>query len=871
VRGTIVGSGAFRNLGRSIAFASTSFLGAAGFVSVVRQSIGAADALNNQISRTNTVFGRSAGEVKAWSKTTATSFGLARDQALDYADTFGQILKAADVAPARAAKLSQALVARAADVASANNVNVSETLSAFQQGLAGRGRAALRFGVNLAPERVQAEALTLGLVKSSVNLDKVRVASDKVAIAQAKLTKARKDYGANTTQVHEAEDRLVTSQGQLRDALGGTVPKLTSAQKLLASYQLIMDGTARSSGNFRRSSGSLSNQMQVLRAQVRNLEAGIGRVLLPTVLRIVRRMNEWLSQSKNQATVLRDVHHAVRILGQVVQGATGFIKSLIGPAETVKRILGGWKGVIAALLALKLATTVGRWTSAISGQGGLLTALRSIRGNWQVAVVVVGLAAAIAGVKLLGDYLNNINRGGPALQRNIANVEAKLKVGQPSPRLLGTLAGTGGVQAFYDPVTGRLGTAPPGGGPVAETSVFTSKTPAERARLARSLGLTPAQLAAKMGSFGRSRRQAAFRGGLWVIPGTDVPLGAAEQRAAWAAWRAVHINLAPNEGSVVSLAARAAPLRSIIPAAAPRTPASTSSDVGGTTGVDTGTGGLVVGERARRARRARTRQPVFTALTPALQAQLLAAEGAAAGGGVPALRNLLAVEQRVAAFLRDEHKTGKDLVKVERERAAIKRLIVSTEGKIHAAEKKTADAAAARRTRIQFQALGLTTTGEPLLQSVRTLRKRYANLAGTVFDNATQTKQFKVVGQELRGKFQTLGKETRRWIQDFFDQISGDTTSQTVFVGGLGRFLTGLNLTEQQMRAARARFAQPTFGRTGAPAFALAGGGTVFTGDINVHGVQDVEGFKRALQREAGLRSHPRRGRGAGSGRLRFG
>jgi hypothetical protein len=45
VRGILSGSGAFSHLGRSIAFASTAFLGAAGFTSVVRGSVSAAEEL----------------------------------------------------------------------------------------------------------------------------------------------------------------------------------------------------------------------------------------------------------------------------------------------------------------------------------------------------------------------------------------------------------------------------------------------------------------------------------------------------------------------------------------------------------------------------------------------------------------------------------------------------------------------------------------------------------------------------------------------------------------------------------------------------------------------------------------------------------
>src|SRR5690349_20762915 len=81
-RGTLAASGVFKSLGRQVAFASGAFIGAAGFVGAAKAAIEGAANLEAQIARTDAAFGSSSKTILSWSKTTASSLGLARDQSL---------------------------------------------------------------------------------------------------------------------------------------------------------------------------------------------------------------------------------------------------------------------------------------------------------------------------------------------------------------------------------------------------------------------------------------------------------------------------------------------------------------------------------------------------------------------------------------------------------------------------------------------------------------------------------------------------------------------------------------------------------------------------------------------------------------------
>lgn len=311
VRGALAGSGAFRSLGRSLAFASTAFLGTASAVAVVRDSIGVASDLNEQINKTKVVFGESGAEVVRWSSDTATGLGIARNEALATAATFGNLLVPMGLARKEAAGFSTRLVKLAADLASFNNADPSDVLEALRSGLTGEVEPLRRFGVFLSQARIQAEALSAGLLKANVDSRKVGIAQSAVAIAQAKLLAARKKFGVGTTQTAQAESTLAAANLRLEKSLAGSVPQLTAQQKALATIRIIMRDTSDAQGDFARTSNGLANQQRILKAQITNFEASLGRLLLPTILKIVRGMNDWLSKNENQQRVLNALKSAI--------------------------------------------------------------------------------------------------------------------------------------------------------------------------------------------------------------------------------------------------------------------------------------------------------------------------------------------------------------------------------------------------------------------------------------------------------------------------------------------------------------------------------------------------------------------------------
>jgi phage-related protein len=192
--------------------------------------IGGASDLNESLSKVQTVFGSSAGDIDAWSKTAATGMGMTRGAALEAAGTFGNFLQAMGATTPAAADMSKKMVQLATDLGSFNNADPTEVLLALRSGLSGESEPLRKFGVALSEAAVSAKAVQLGL--------------------------------------------------------SATGKELTEQQKIQARYAIIMDQTKTAQGDFARTSGGLANQTKILKAELGDAANQIGTAFLPGVVAV---------------------------------------------------------------------------------------------------------------------------------------------------------------------------------------------------------------------------------------------------------------------------------------------------------------------------------------------------------------------------------------------------------------------------------------------------------------------------------------------------------------------------------------------------------------------------------------------------------
>lgn len=302
-RGAIAATVSFRGLGRAIAFGSTSFLAGVGVTGLAKQVISQSAQVQEELEKTGVLFGRNAQDVAAWSRTLAESFGVSTTEALKAAGTFGGMLRPLGFAQQAAALMSKRLVELAADMASFNNVKPDVILQALSSGLAGQVRPLRQYGVFLSQARIQTEAYADGIAK--------------------------------------------------------TGSKLTAAQKVQASYNIILKDTKLQQGDVARNTESLSVATSKLAAGFHNLEAGLGGALLPSLTAYVNKAAEWLNQTQNQQRVQRDFTEALDGLKTVLTGTATVIK-------TIDKVTGSFANTLKLLVGLKIASVVGGWATDLA-------------------------------------------------------------------------------------------------------------------------------------------------------------------------------------------------------------------------------------------------------------------------------------------------------------------------------------------------------------------------------------------------------------------------------------------------------------------------------------------------------------------------
>lgn len=188
-------------------------------------AISSASDLNESMSKVQMVFGSSAGGVEKWADTAAKGLGQSKQQALEAAGTFGNFLQAMGQGPAAAKDMSLSMVQLATDLASFNNANPEDVILALRSGLSGESEPMRKFGVALSEAAVSAKAAQMGIAP-----------------------------------------------------LGAT---LTEQQKITARYAIIMDQTKTAQGDFARTSDGLANKQRIQAAQMEDLSAKFGAMLLP--------------------------------------------------------------------------------------------------------------------------------------------------------------------------------------------------------------------------------------------------------------------------------------------------------------------------------------------------------------------------------------------------------------------------------------------------------------------------------------------------------------------------------------------------------------------------------------------------------------
>ena len=256
--------------------------------------------LNETINKTNVIFGTASKEVQAFAKESAKSLGIANQEALDFAATFGGLGKMAGQTGEDLGRFSTDLVTLTADMASFNNANPAEVALALGAALRGESEPIRKYNVLINDAAVKAEAMAMGLYKGTGTLDQ-----------QAKV---------------------------------------------LATHSLIMKQTTDQQGDFNNTIDSAANQQKILTATLKNTVTQIGQGFLPVLETILPLIVDFATFVENNTGFVVGMTVALGALSGAI--ITANVAMAAWKAISVITMGVNW-ALAASFTAVQIATGVG--------------------------------------------------------------------------------------------------------------------------------------------------------------------------------------------------------------------------------------------------------------------------------------------------------------------------------------------------------------------------------------------------------------------------------------------------------------------------------------------------------------------------------
>jgi len=291
--------GAMKKLGgmlaKAVAAAGAATLG--GLAVVLTKGVKAASDMQETMNKFNVVFGENSEVMKKWSDATAGAFGRSKQQIADTAASFQDLLVPMGLTGEAATGLSQDLTKLGIDVASFNNKNDADVVRDFQAALTGSGEVMKKYGVVLNEAATKAE-----LLKNGID------------------------------------------------------PKTASnAQKAMARYNIILEGTSAAQGDVSRSGGSWANQIKAIKGKINDFLVVVGEKLLPVLEGwasdlsvLLGLMSDSSSEMGGAESAVDGLVGAMELLGSPIQFA---VKTFFALASVLRKVQS-WLTRIAAGISL---------------------------------------------------------------------------------------------------------------------------------------------------------------------------------------------------------------------------------------------------------------------------------------------------------------------------------------------------------------------------------------------------------------------------------------------------------------------------------------------------------------------------------------
>lgn len=350
-------------------------------ISVGKTCFEAASDMGESLHKVDGTFGKNANQIKNWSNTTLKKYGISKDAALDMAASYGDIAVGMGMSTSKAAKLSKHMVDLSGDLSSFKNISVDEANQALQGVFTGDADALEKLGIKMSDSKLQAFALSKGLLKGTASANKMKKATTAVSSAQKTLESSVRKYGNGSKQAQKAQINYNKAVGKQKEVSKSSYSGLSEQQKTMIRYKYVLEKTKKVNGDFSKTSNSAAGQMKILKGNTKELAVSFGNMLLPYGIRIMKMLNQLLgkfialpkSQKKtiiHIAGMIAVVAPCIIVVGKLVTGVGKIIKVYNNSVKAIKKAKDAY---VAVNKFMKNNTTVLKVSSTIHKKAAKVT------------------------------------------------------------------------------------------------------------------------------------------------------------------------------------------------------------------------------------------------------------------------------------------------------------------------------------------------------------------------------------------------------------------------------------------------------------------------------------------------------------------
>lgn len=265
-----------------------------------KEAVGVAAQYQDALGYSEKVFGGYSETVREWVKENSEFLRINISDLQVYANNLGTAFNALGLKKEEAVEFTQNIMNLSADLRAATGQDIDEIVNALTRGFTSSTRNLRRFGLFVSEADIKIQALKDGVVEYSGDQEELNRLMLSYTLAVADAEKALDTYTEDSDQFREAEEKANEAAEALNAVFGEQEITLTSSQRTISLYNLIMERLSFVQGQNAEEAELYNSQLALLNTKFANLKLEIGNELLPVFTDLVTAFNDFLGSEEGK-------------------------------------------------------------------------------------------------------------------------------------------------------------------------------------------------------------------------------------------------------------------------------------------------------------------------------------------------------------------------------------------------------------------------------------------------------------------------------------------------------------------------------------------------------------------------------------------